>query len=96
MSWRSFRPSSLVLRWSLVFLASTSGALLAYAYALRVTPVYEAKAIVLVNAPEGVQPETAAAQIPTYAELVNSTPLLRAALDTLKCAASEPIRKIRG
>jgi capsular polysaccharide biosynthesis protein len=67
-----------------VFIAATSGALLAYAYGLRVTPVYEAKAILVVNAPEGVQPETAAAQVPTYAELANSTPLLRAALDKLK------------
>jgi capsular polysaccharide biosynthesis protein len=84
MSWRSIRPSSLALRWSLVFLASTSGALLAYAYALRVTPVYEAKAILLVNAPVGGQPETAAEEMPTYAELANSTPLLQAVLDTLK------------
>jgi capsular polysaccharide biosynthesis protein/Mrp family chromosome partitioning ATPase len=84
MSWRSIRPSSLALRSWVIFLASVAGALCAYAYGLRVTPVYEAKAILLVNAPEGVQPETAAAQVPTYAELVNSTPLLRAALDTLK------------
>lgn len=84
MSWRSIRPSSLAVRWSVVFIAATSGALLAYAYGLRVTPVYEAKAILVVNAPEGGQPETAAAQVPTYAELANSIPLLRAALGTLR------------
>jgi capsular polysaccharide biosynthesis protein len=84
MSWRSIRPSSLAVRWSVVFVAATSGALLAYAYGLRVTPVYEAKAILVVNAPEGGQPETAAAQVPTYAELADSTPLLRAALDKVK------------
>jgi capsular polysaccharide biosynthesis protein len=84
MSWRSIRPSSLAVRWSVVFIAATSGALLAYAYGLRVTPVYEAKAILVVNAPEGGQPETAAVQVPTYAELANSIPLLRAALGTLR------------
>jgi len=84
MSWRNIRPSSLALRWWVVFLASVSGALLAYTYGLRVTPVYEAKAVILVDTPEGGQPETAAAEMPTYAELANSTPLLRAVLDKLR------------
>jgi capsular polysaccharide biosynthesis protein len=84
MSWRSIRPSSPALRWWVVFLASVSGALLAYAYGLRVDPVYEAKASLVVNAPQGGQSlESVADQIPTYAELANSTPLLRAALDKL-------------
>ena len=84
MSWQSARRFSAARRWWAVALAVVVGALLAYAYGLRVTPVYEAKAILIVNAPVAGQLQVAAAQAPTYAELANSTPLLRAALNTLR------------
>jgi capsular polysaccharide biosynthesis protein len=84
MSWQSARRFSAPRRWWAVALAVVMGALLAYAYGLRVTPVYEAKAILVVNAPVAGQLQVAAAQAPTYAELANSIPLLRAALNTLR------------
>jgi succinoglycan biosynthesis transport protein ExoP len=78
------RLLSLARPWWVVVLAPVTGALLAYAYESRVPPVYEAHAILLASSPTGrSSPEAVAAQIPTYAELVNSGPLLRAALDRL-------------
>jgi len=88
MSWQIARRFSATRRWWAVALAMVVGALLAYAYGLRVTPVYEAKAILVVNAPVAGQLQVAAAQAPTYAELANSIPLLRAALNTLTAECS--------
>lgn len=89
MSRRRIRVSSPALWWWALVLASVSGALLAYAYGLRVAPVYEAKVTLLVN-PRARGPglEALAQQVPTYAELANSTPLLRAALDKLGLAVA--------
>jgi Mrp family chromosome partitioning ATPase/capsular polysaccharide biosynthesis protein len=84
MSWQIARRFSAKRRWGRVALAMVVGALLASAYGLRVTPVYEAKAILVVNAPVAGQLQVAAAQAPTYAELANSIPLLRVALNTLR------------
>jgi capsular polysaccharide biosynthesis protein len=78
------RLLSLARPWWVVVLAPVAGALLAYAYESRVSPVYEGHAILVASSPTGrSSPEAVAAQIPTYAELVNSAPLLRAALDGL-------------
>lgn len=84
MSWRGTGRSSLARRWWVVVAAPVVGAVLAFTYGSRVDPVYEAKATLVVNAPKGVAGlEAVTAQVPTYAELANSTPLLRAALEQL-------------
>jgi tyrosine-protein kinase len=67
--------------WALMVLAAAGGALAAYVYGSRATPTYEANAEVLVEA--GSAPEAAspvAELLPTYAELVRSTPVLAFAL----------------
>jgi succinoglycan biosynthesis transport protein ExoP len=58
--------------WLVVLLATVGGALVAYAFGSRVSTNYEANTDVLVGRPEGLSP--------TYAELVNSTPVLTYAL----------------
>jgi len=84
MSWRGTGLSSFARRWWVVVVAPVVGAVLASAYASRVDPVYEAKATLVMNAPKGtVSLEAVTAHVPTYAELANSTPLLRAALEQL-------------
>jgi succinoglycan biosynthesis transport protein ExoP len=85
MSWRRLRFPFFSVRWWLIFLATVFGAIAAYSLGLSMIPVYEAKALLAVNPRE---PESglraSARQVPTYAELANSTPLLRAALDRLR------------
>jgi capsular polysaccharide biosynthesis protein len=69
-------PASFLRRWwLLIAVAGTGGALVAYLYGTRATPTYEAEAQVLVQA--GVRPS---AEIPTYAEIVRSTPVVAYAL----------------
>jgi succinoglycan biosynthesis transport protein ExoP len=67
--------------WSLIALAVVGGAFAAYVYGSRTTPTYEANAQVLVEASpasEGAPPVTQL--LPTYAEIVRSTPVLAFAL----------------
>jgi polysaccharide biosynthesis transport protein len=74
-------PSFLARWWALMALAAAGGALAAYAYGSRATPTYEANAQVLVEprpAPEAATP--VAELLPTYAEIVRSTPVLAFAL----------------
>ena len=67
--------------WALMALAAAGAALAAYVYGSRATPTYEANAEVLVEvgpAPEAASP--VAELLPTYAEIVRSTPVLAYAL----------------
>jgi capsular polysaccharide biosynthesis protein len=67
--------------WALMALAAAGGALGAYAYGSRATPTYEANAQVLVEASPGSEGATPVAELlPTYAEIVRSTPVLAFAL----------------
>ncbi|HXL43482.1 MAG TPA: Wzz/FepE/Etk N-terminal domain-containing protein [Gaiellaceae bacterium] len=67
--------------WFLIALAVVGGALAAYVYGSRATPTYEANAKVLVEAdPESGGTTQAAELVPTYAEMVRSTPVLAFAL----------------
>jgi polysaccharide biosynthesis transport protein len=67
--------------WSLIALAVVGGALAAYVYGSRATPTYEANAQVLVEAgAKGGDTTQAAELVPTYAEMVRSTPVLALAL----------------
>ena len=69
-------PASFLRRWwLLIAVAGAGGALVAYLYGTRATPTYEAKAEVLVQ-PGARQ----SAEIPTYAEIVRSTPVVAYAL----------------
>jgi capsular polysaccharide biosynthesis protein/Mrp family chromosome partitioning ATPase len=74
--------AALLRRWRVpIALAVAGSALLAYAYGTRVTPTYEANAQVLVEAPLASGGAAQAAQlVPTYAEMVTSTPVLAFAL----------------
>jgi succinoglycan biosynthesis transport protein ExoP len=78
----SIRLASFLTRWwALMALAAAGGALAAYVYGSRATPTYEANAQVLVEAspaPEGASP--VGELLPTYAEIVRSTPVLAFAL----------------
>jgi succinoglycan biosynthesis transport protein ExoP len=78
----SIRLASFLARWwALMVLAAVGGAIAAYVYGSRATPTYEANAEVLVEA--GPAPEAAspvAELLPTYAEIVRSTPVLAYAL----------------
>ncbi|HYY32022.1 MAG TPA: hypothetical protein VE693_00340 [Gaiellaceae bacterium] len=79
------RLSSFARRWWLLVIPPLIGALLAYAYGSRIASVYEAKATLVASAPAGAEGlNSVAAQVPTYGELVDAIPVLRAALDTLK------------
>ena len=69
-------PASFLRRWwLLIAVAGAGGALVAYLSGTRATPRYEAKAQVLVQA--GARES---AEIPTYAEIVRSTPIVAYAL----------------
>jgi polysaccharide biosynthesis transport protein len=69
-------PASFLRRWwLLIVVAAVGGALAAYLYGSRATPTYEAKAQILVQSGP-----RQAAEIPTYAELMKSTPVLAYAL----------------
>jgi capsular polysaccharide biosynthesis protein len=69
-------PASFLRRWLLLIaVAGAGGALAAYLYGTRATPTYEAEAQVLVQA--GARQFAA---IPTYAEIVRSTPVVAYAL----------------
>lgn len=75
-------------RWWLLFvLAAAGGALAAYVYGSRATPTYEGEAKVLVVGPTGGVRQTAGL-LPTYAEIVRSTPVLAYALRAAKSSAS--------
>jgi capsular polysaccharide biosynthesis protein/Mrp family chromosome partitioning ATPase len=66
--------------WSVLALATGAGGLVAYAYGSRVTPTFEADAKLIVEARVGGGVQEAARLVPTYAELVRSTPVLESAL----------------
>jgi succinoglycan biosynthesis transport protein ExoP len=75
--------------WFLIALAVVGGALAAYVYGSRATPTYEANAQVLVVADADAGGTTQAAElVPTYAEMVRSTPVLAFALRTTKSPGS--------
>src|SRR6266508_5313298 len=75
--------------WFLIALAVVAGALAAYVYGSRATPTYEANAQVLVEAdPESGGTTQAAELVPTYAEIVRSTPVLAFALRTTRSLGS--------
>jgi capsular polysaccharide biosynthesis protein/Mrp family chromosome partitioning ATPase len=78
----SIRLASFLRRWwFLIALAAAGGALAAYVYGSRATPTYEANAEVLVEASPTPGAATPVAQLlPTYAEIVRSTPVLAFAL----------------
>jgi capsular polysaccharide biosynthesis protein/Mrp family chromosome partitioning ATPase len=86
----SIRLASFLRRWwALMVLAAAGGAFAAYLYGSRATPTYEANAQVLVAvspAPEGATP--VAELLPTYAELVRSTPVLAFALGATQSPGS--------
>jgi polysaccharide biosynthesis transport protein len=67
--------------WILIALAVVGGALAAYVYGSRATPTYEANAQVLVEDSPASEGATRVAELlPTYAEIVRSTPVLAFAL----------------
>jgi polysaccharide biosynthesis transport protein len=67
--------------WALMALAAAGGALAAYVYGSRATPTYEANTEVLVEAGPGPEAASPVAELlPTYAEIVRSTPVLAYAL----------------
>jgi capsular polysaccharide biosynthesis protein len=67
--------------WFLIALSAVGGALAAYLYGSRASPTYEANAQVLVEvSPASVAATPVAELLPTYAELVRSTPVLAFAL----------------
>jgi capsular polysaccharide biosynthesis protein len=69
-------PASFLRRWwLLIAVAGAGGALVAYLSGTRETPTYEAKAQILVQA--GARES---AEIPTFAEIVRSTPVVAYAL----------------
>jgi succinoglycan biosynthesis transport protein ExoP len=75
--------------WPLIALAVVGGALAAYVYGSRTTPTYEADAQVLVEADAEAGGTTQAAElVPTYAEMVSSTPVLAFALRSTKSPGS--------
>jgi succinoglycan biosynthesis transport protein ExoP len=86
----SIRLASFLTRWwALMVLAAAGGALAAYAYGSRVTPTYEAKAQVLVAVSPAAEAATPVAELlPTYAELVRSTPVLAFALGATQSPGS--------
>jgi len=83
--------------WLLLVLAAAGGALAAYVYGSHATPMYEAEAQVLVEAADGAAGQSAAL-LPTYAEMVASTPILAYALRSTNSPASmEALRqRVRG
>jgi polysaccharide biosynthesis transport protein len=88
MSNPRIRLASLWRRWWLpVVLAAAGGALAAYLYGSRARPLYEAEAQVLVESRTGGAGQ-AAVLLPTYAEMVKSTPVLAAALRSTNSSAS--------
>jgi polysaccharide biosynthesis transport protein len=75
--------------WFLIALAVVGGALAAYVYGSRATPTYEANSQVLVEAdPESGGTTQAAELVPTYAEMVRSTPVLAFALRRTESSSS--------
>ena len=67
--------------WFLIALAVVGGGLAAYVYGSRASPTYEANAQVLIEASPGTEATTPVAELlPTYAEMVRSTPVLAFAL----------------
>jgi succinoglycan biosynthesis transport protein ExoP len=71
--------------WAFIALALGAGGLLGYAYASRVTPMYEAEAKLVVGSPAAtIDDQRAAGQLaPTYAELVTTRELLQPTLRRL-------------
>jgi capsular polysaccharide biosynthesis protein/Mrp family chromosome partitioning ATPase len=75
--------------WFLIALAVVGGALVAYGYGSRATPTYEANAQVLVEARPGAEAATPVGELlPTYAEIVRSTPVLSFALGATQSRGS--------
>jgi capsular polysaccharide biosynthesis protein/Mrp family chromosome partitioning ATPase len=74
----SIRLASFLRRWwFLIAVAVGGGALAAYVYGSRASPTYEANARVLIEASPGTEAATPVAELlPTYAEMVRSTPVL--------------------
>jgi capsular polysaccharide biosynthesis protein len=67
--------------WPLVAVVTAWGGFLAYTYASRVTPIYEARAQLIVEGPAGGGGAREAAELaPTYAELVRSTAVVESAI----------------
>jgi polysaccharide biosynthesis transport protein len=86
----SIRLASFLTRWwALMALAAAGGALAAYVYGSRATPTYEANAQVLVEGSPASEEATPVAELlPTYAEIVRSTPVLAFALRTTQSPGS--------
>ena len=75
--------------WFLIALAVVGGALVAYGYGSRATPTYEANAQVLVeDSPTSERATPVAELLPTYAEIVRSTPVLAYALRATRSPSS--------
>jgi capsular polysaccharide biosynthesis protein/Mrp family chromosome partitioning ATPase len=75
------RVVRLASAWWLLLLAPFAGGALAYAYAARAVPVYEDHAVLVANPSAGkTNIEGLAAEVPTYAELASSGPIVRAAI----------------
>jgi capsular polysaccharide biosynthesis protein/Mrp family chromosome partitioning ATPase len=86
----SIRLASFLTRWwALMALAAAGGALAAYVYGSRVSPTYEANARVLVEASSATVAAAPVGELlPTYAELVRSTPVLSYALGATQSRSS--------
>jgi tyrosine-protein kinase len=86
----SIRLASFLRRWwSLIALAVVGGALAAYVYGSRATPTYEANAQALVEDSPASETATPVAELlPTYAEIVRSTPVLAYALRATRSPGS--------
>jgi len=85
--------------WALMVLAAAGGALAAYVYGSRATPTYEANARVLVESSPAPRAATPVAELlPTYAEIVRSTPVLAFALRATQSpgSVSELRENVRG
>jgi capsular polysaccharide biosynthesis protein/Mrp family chromosome partitioning ATPase len=73
--------------WGFIVLGAAAGALASYVYGSSATPKYEAETQVLVEDAAGGARQTAGL-LPTYAEMVNSTPVLAYALESAKSPES--------
>jgi tyrosine-protein kinase len=73
--------------WLLLVLAAAGGALAAYVYGSRAQPSYEAEAQVLVESSAGGTGQVVGL-LPTYAEMIKSTPVLAHALRSTNSPAS--------
>ena len=81
MTPRRLRVGRLASAWWLLLLAPLAGGALAYAYAARIDPVYEDHAVLVANPSQGGSIEGVATEVPTYAELASSGPIVRSAID---------------